>query len=141
MVITPLPSARRFEPYEFFFAGKVGMVAALEYAAAIGIGEIALRNAELATHLRNRLADVPGVSIHDKGVRKSSIVTFTVRGHHASDVRRTLRTRSINVSTSSQSSARLDFPQRNLDEVVRASVHYFNTTSEIDALADAVAGL
>lgn len=141
MTITPLPSARRFEPYEVFFAGKVGLAAALEYAAAIGINEIAARNTELSTRLRDGLEDLPGVTIHDKGSNKSAIVTFTVQGHDSLDLRRTLRKMSINVSTSSQTSARLDFPQRGLDKVVRASVHYYNTTTEIDALVDAIANL
>ncbi len=141
MVITPLPSARRFEPYEVFFAGKVGLAAALEYMAAIGIHEIAARNTELSTALRNRLQGLPNVTVHDKGNQKSAIVTFTVEGHHAADLRMRLRAISINVSTSSQTSARLDFPQRNLHKVVRASVHYYNTTNEIDTLVDAISNL
>ena len=141
MKITPLPSARRFEPYEVFFAGKVGLAAALEYAATIGIEEIAARNAVLSTRLRDGLGIVPGVTLRDKGVHKSAIVTFTVEGHHAGAVRRYLRDQGVNVSTSQQTSARLDFPERNLTEVVRASVHYYNTTDEIDALISAIAAL
>ncbi len=141
MTITPLPSARRFEPYEVFFAGKIGLAAALEYAAAIGIDEIAARNVGLSTRLRSRLEDLPDVTTHDKGNNKSAIVTFAVEGHDSSDLRRALRAMSINVSVSSQTSARLDFPQRHLDKVVRASIHYYNTTTEIDALVDAIANL
>ena len=69
------------------------------------------------------------------------IVTFTVDGHAATAVQRTLRTQTINVSIASRASARLDFPRRDLDEVVRASVHYFNTTDEVDALVAAVAAI
>lgn len=141
MTITPMPSARRFEPYEVFHAGKVGLAAALRYAATIGISEIAERNAVLSARLRDRLGDLPGVTVHDKGAIRSAIVTFTVDGHDPNDIRRHLRAMAINVSTSSQTSARLDFPQRGLDQVVRASVHYFNTVDEIDTLVHAVAGL
>lgn len=141
MTITPLPSARRFEPYEVFFAGKVGLAVALEYATAVGIEAIAARNTDLSARLRSGLSDLPGVSLHDKGIDKSAIVTFTVEDHNSADVQRLLRSKAINVSTSSQSSARLDFPERNLDRVVRASVHYYNTTDEIDALIGAIADL
>lgn len=141
MTITPLPSARRFEPYEVFFAGKVGLAAALEYAATVGIDEIAARNATLSRRLRSGLETVSGVTLRDKGIDKSAIVTFTVDGHDPATVRRSLRVRGINVSTTKQTSARLDFPERNLTEVIRPSVHYCNTTHEIDALVSAVAQL
>lgn len=138
MTIEPLDSARRFEPYEVFFAGKVGLAVALEYAASIGIDHIAARNAQLATRLRDGLSEIPGVEIRDKGISRSALVTFTVEGHDPAEVRSSLRRRSINVSTPSEGSARLDFPERHLHQVVRASVHYFNTPDEIDALVDAV---
>lgn len=141
MTITPFANARRFEPYEVFFAGKVGLAAALEYAATVGIEQIAARNAHLASRLRCGLGVLPGVTLRDKGTRLSSIVTFTVEGHDSTELRHTLRSMSINVSTSSSSCARLDFPRRGVDEVVRASVHYYNTDAEIDALVDAVASL
>lgn len=141
MAITPHPSARRFEPFEIFFAGKVGLAAAMNYTSSIGIGEIAMRNTELSAHLRNRLVEIAGVTNHDKGANKSAIVTFAVNGHDPTEIRDTLRTMSINVSVTSQASARLDFPQRNLDSVVRASAHYYNTTEEIDALVDAIVNL
>jgi selenocysteine lyase/cysteine desulfurase len=102
---------------------------------------IAARNTELAERLRRSLTELPGVTVQDKGIVLSAIVTFTVDGHDPAAIQRHLRRRSINVSTSSQSSARLDFPRRGLDQVVRASVHYFNTHAEIDALVAAVADL
>ncbi len=141
MTITPLPSARRFEPYEVFFAGKVGLATALHYASEIGVGAIAERNGVLASRLRNALAGIDGVSVRDQGVERAAIVTFTVAGHEPGDVQAMLRERRINVSITSQMSARLDFPNRGLDEVVRASVHYFNTTDEVDSLVEAIASL
>ena len=138
MTITPLPSARRFEPYEVFYAGKVGLAAALAYATSLGVEAIAHRNAALAARLRDGLASMPAVTLRDKGAQRSAIVTFTVDGLRSADIRDELRARAINVSTSVLASARLDFPERNLDEVVRASVHYFNTEAEVDALVDAI---
>jgi len=139
MSIIPLPTAKRFEPYEIFHAGKVGLAKAIDYAAEIGVDEIAERIAMLSTRLRSALDELAGVTVRDKGLHMSAIVTFTVDGHEPSELRRQLRGMSINVSTSTQNSARLDFPERNVDEVVRASVHYFNTEAEVDAFVDAVA--
>ncbi|MFW2383744.1 MAG: aminotransferase class V-fold PLP-dependent enzyme [Acidimicrobiales bacterium] len=138
MSITPLESARRFEPYEVFFAGKVGLAVALEYAASIGMDAVVARNRELSTRLRSGLSEVPGVTVQDKGVDRSAIVTFTVEGWNAREVQLSLRRQGINVSTSSEGSARLDFPDRGLHQIVRSSVHYFNTADEVDALVSAI---
>jgi len=141
MKITPLPHAGRFEPYEIFFAGKVGLAAALDYAASIGMEDVEARNLDLAAQLRNGLSAIPGVQVHDKGARRSALVTFTADGHEAGAIKTALRAKSINVSVSTATSARLDFPERGLSDVVRASVHYFNTTEEIDQVLEAVAAL
>jgi selenocysteine lyase/cysteine desulfurase len=49
-----------------------------------------------------------------------------------------LRANGIAVRTSERASARIDMEQRGLDELVRASVHYYNTESEIERLCEAV---
>ena len=43
-----------------------------------------------------------------------------------------VRAQAINVSTTSATSAQLDLPQRGLESVVRASVHYVTTDAELD---------
>ncbi|MFW2334347.1 aminotransferase class V-fold PLP-dependent enzyme [Ilumatobacter sp.] len=138
MTITPAATARRFEPYEVFFAGKVGLATAMRYAADIGVAEIAARNELLAGRLREALTAIDAVTVRDQGTERCAIVTFTVAGHAPRDIQTLLRGQRINVSIASQMSARLDFPDRGLDEVVRASVHYFNTIDEVDALVAAI---
>lgn len=141
MTITPHDSARRFEPFEVFFAGKVGLAAALEYARSIGIDEIAERNRKLSSRMRQSLSELPGVTVRDKGRELSALATFTIEGHDPSAVAELLRQQGINVSTSGLLSARLDFPERGIEQVVRASVHYYNTEEEVDELVAAVADL
>lgn len=141
MQLTPLPGARRFEPFELFYAGKAGLAVALDYVSSVGIEEIASRNQRLAGRLRGGLVSMPGVRVTDKGLRLSALVTFNVKGHDSLVIEGLLRERNINVSTSGPMSARLDFPERGIDNVVRASVHYFNTEEEIDAVLEAVGDL
>jgi selenocysteine lyase/cysteine desulfurase len=57
-----------------------------------------------------------------------------VAGRGAADVASALRRERVNVSVLPASWARLDFERRGLDEVVRASVHYYNTSEEIERL-------
>ena len=141
MRITPHEKASRFEPFETFFAGKVGLAVALRYASDIGMSCIQARNLMLAERLRSSLTSLPGVSVHDLGRVKSAIVTFDVEDCDANRVKTVLGTEGINVSTSTLNSARLDFPERGLTELVRASVHYYNTDDEVDRLVDVVSKL
>lgn len=59
-------------------------------------------------------------------------------GVSAPEVRQALLGKQINVSVSAAPSTRLDFERRDLTEVVRASVHYFNSEDEIQRLLAAV---
>ena len=85
-------------------------------------------------------ADTPGCEFTVRWF-ESAASSRSPEGHDPYDIQRTLRDHSINVSVTSQSSARLDFPERRLDRVVRASVHYYNTDADIGALIEAVANL
>jgi cysteine desulfurase / selenocysteine lyase len=44
----------------------------------------------------------------------------------------------VNVSVSLVDYARLDLVTRNLPDIVRASVHYYNTEAELDRLVDSL---
>ena len=79
--------------------------------------------------------------MRDIGSVKGAIVTFTVDGHEAGYVEAALRAQSINVSVTTPYSARFDAEERDLPNLVRASVHYFNTEDEVDRLVAAVASL
>jgi selenocysteine lyase/cysteine desulfurase len=92
----------------------------------------------LAERLRKRLTALDGVHVHDQGLRRCAIVTFTVDGVPARAVRRRLAESGVNTSVSVASSARLDLPRRGLSELVRASVHYYNTDDELDRLVNAL---
>jgi cysteine desulfurase / selenocysteine lyase len=131
--------ARRFENWETYYAGKVGLGVAIDYALEVGIEAIWERIQQLASSLRSRLADVPGVTVLDRGEVLAATVTFTVDGRSPTEVRDALRAQNINVSVMDADSARLDYDARGLSEAVRSSVHYYNDESELDRLVAAVA--
>lgn len=133
--------AKRFEVWESSPALRLGLGAACDYALDLGLEPIWDRVSLLAATLRAALAGIPGVTVHDKGPRRAGIVTFSVAGVDAEEVKGALASHRINVSTTSVFSARIDMEQRGLDEVVRSSVHYFNTEEELDQTVAVVAGL
>jgi cysteine desulfurase/selenocysteine lyase len=124
--------AQRFENWERNYAALLGMGAAIDYAMEWGLPHIWSRIHDLGEYLRSKLAQLPGVMITDKGKVRCGIVTFTVAGRTPGDIQKILREKNINISTSTVFSTRLDMEQRGLGELVRASLHYYNTRQEID---------
>ena len=130
--------AIRFENWECFFAGKLGLMEAAKYANNIGMKNIAARNQDLASQLRQSLAKIKGVHLTDLGIHKSAIVTFHKDGISADDIHAKLRAQNINVSVSPSSYARLDLGKRGLQSLVRASIHYYNTEAEIETFCRSI---
>jgi cysteine desulfurase / selenocysteine lyase len=135
------PDARRFENWESYYAGKIGLGVAVDYALGWGLAAICDRVTALAENLRRRLADLPKVAVHDLGARRSASVSFTKDGVPAPAIAEQLRRAGINTSVTSAESARFDFEARGLTEMVRASVHYYNTEDELDQLCTVVAAM
>ena len=133
--------ARRFENWETYYAGKIALGVAVDYALAWGLPAIRERVYLLAERLRERLAALPGITLRDKGAERCGIVTFTAAGCAAALIRQVLLSQAINVSVSSYAGTRLDMEARRLPGVVRASVHYYNSEEEIERFCAALAPL
>jgi len=130
------PDARRFENWESFVAGKIGLGVAIDYALSWGLDNIQARVVALAEQLRRQLSDIPGLQVRDLGVQRCGIVTFSVAGHEATVIQKQLAAHKINVSVSSPASTRLDAEMRHLPPLVRASVHYYNSEAEIERFCE-----
>jgi cysteine desulfurase / selenocysteine lyase len=135
-----IDGAKRFENWESYVAGRIGLTKAIEYALEIGLENIQNRVTGLSTVLRSSLAAIPGVTVRDPGEQQCAIVTFDKAGEAAADMVSRLRQQNINISFATGASARLDkrFTENGIN-FARASVHYFNTDNEIDRFCRAVA--
>jgi cysteine desulfurase / selenocysteine lyase len=130
--------ARRFECWEASYALRIGLGAAVGYALSWGLEAIEARVTALASSLREQLQATRGVHVHDQGQRRCGIVTFTVDGVPAVAVQRHLAARGVNTTVSLAGNALLDLPRRGLPDLVRASVHYYNTDAELGRLMAAL---
>ena len=126
------PDARRFENWETNYAAKIGLGVAVDYALSWGLDAIErTRHRPWPTASGSCWANVKGVRVHDQGQRRCGIVTFTIDGVPAPEVQQRLARHGVNVSVSLVDYARLDLPDRGLPDLVRASVHYYNTEDEL----------
>lgn len=137
--------ATRFETWEGHVAGKIGLGVAVDYALNLGLGAIFGRLQHLANTLRTALRTVDGVTVHDAGTTRCGITTFSAEPTMAAgEIQRRLRAHDVNVSVSTPPSTLLDATSRDLPDLVRASVHYYNTESDIDRfvteLSDVLSG-
>jgi selenocysteine lyase/cysteine desulfurase len=125
--------ATRFETWESNVAGRIGLGVAVDYALDLGMEAISARVRILAMRLRDGLAGLPGVSAHDQGAEQCGIVTFSAGGMAAAEIKNALRALAINVTVSTRQSTLIDMTARHLDQIVRASPHYYNTEDEVDS--------
>jgi cysteine desulfurase/selenocysteine lyase len=123
--------ARRFEVYERNRALTLGLGKAVEYALNIGVDRIWQRIQYLAGLMRQNLALINGITVHDMGDQQCGIVTFSVEGMDSALVKTKLAEKQINVSIGQAKSTLFYMNKNHLTSIVRASVHYYNTEEEI----------
>jgi cysteine desulfurase/selenocysteine lyase len=130
------PDSKRFENWEQYCAGKYALGVSIDYALSWGLDEIQRRIYSIADNFRQKLSQIDGIQSTDEGVEKCGIITFTSDQLDPVAIKQSLSEQRINVSTSKGSGNLVSFQGRGLKEVVRASVHYFNTDEEIDYFVD-----
>ena len=128
----------RFENWECYVAGKIGLAAAVDYATNLGVDHIRERIESLARRLHDRLQATSGIEVYERSSELSGLVTFTRQGCDATALSRWLHSGKMNSSVSKLANARLDLAATG-EDVNRASVHYFNTEDEVDRFVAAVA--
>ncbi|HTQ78822.1 MAG TPA: aminotransferase class V-fold PLP-dependent enzyme [Thermoanaerobaculia bacterium] len=130
-------TAKRFENWEFSYALVLGLGAAARYARAVRVERSGARAIELAAYLRRKLAELPGISLGDRGERLGAIVTAAVGGEISPrQIVETLRLSGINLHA-----IHAPAPGGGSRPLLRISPHYYNTREEVDAALAALAPL
>ena len=102
---------------------KIGLGVAVDYALTWALEAIQARVTGLARRLRETLSNLDGVQVHDQGIRKCGIVSFTIDGIPAATVRQHLHDHGVNVSVSLVDHARLDLPHRGLPTLAQQAAY------------------
>ena len=129
-------------PYKFEagtpnIAGGIGLGAALDYVNRIGLEEIGAYEQQLLEYGTDALSAIPGLRIIGTAREKAAVLSFVMEGIHPHDIGTVLDKQGIAVRTGHHCAQPvMDF--YNVPATTRASLAFYNTFGEIDAL---VAGL
>jgi cysteine desulfurase/selenocysteine lyase len=129
-------------PYKFeagtpHIAGAIGLGAALDYLADLGLDRIAAYEHELLVDATERVSSIPGVRLIGTAQEKAGILSFLVDGIHAHDVGTILDREGIAVRTGHHCAMPV-MTRFGIAATARASLGLYNTREDIDALADAL---
>lgn len=135
------PTAQMLETWEHSVASRIGLAVALDQALERGMGPTSVYLQALAAEMRTQLFAIPGVRVTDPAAASSAIVTFTVEGIEDRVVCDALKERNIFAISIPASHAQWDLGSRGVPSVVRASVHVYNSMSDVGALVAAVSDI
>jgi cysteine desulfurase / selenocysteine lyase len=129
-------------PYKFeagtpHIAGGIGLGAALDYVTHLGLDKIAAYEHELLAYGTEALSGIPGLRIIGEAHEKAAVLSFVIEGIHPHDIGTVLDRQGIAVRTGHHC-AQPVMDLFHIPATTRASLAFYNTAAEIDAL---VAGL
>jgi cysteine desulfurase/selenocysteine lyase len=129
----------KFEAGTPDIAGAVGLGAAIDYVQSIGLGNIAAHEEKLLRHATDRLRQIPGVTILGTASSKAAVLSFVVSDPPLSalDVGTRLDLEGIAVRTGHHCCQPV-MDRFGIAGTVRASFAMYNTTEDVDRLADAL---
>ncbi|MQG86959.1 MAG: cysteine desulfurase [SAR202 cluster bacterium] len=129
-------------PYKFEagtpnIAGGIGLGVALDYLVSLGMSNIAAYEKELLLYARQQLTGMSGLRIIGNSEQFGGVVSFVMESAHPHDIGTILDTEGVAIRTGHHCTQPL-MDRFDIPATARASVSFYNTKSDIDALIVAV---
>ena len=125
----------KFEAGTPHIAGAIGLGAAIDYLGLLGLPRIEAHEKALLQHGTRVLEAIPGLRLVGTAREKASVLSFVLDGIHATDAGAILDHQGIAVRVGHHCAqpvmARFGVPA-----TIRASLAFYNTTEELDRLAE-----
>ena len=128
----------KFEAGTPNIAGFIGLGAAVDYLAGIGMANIEAREQDLLAYATERLDETDGVRIFGRAREKAAVISFLVEGAHAHDLATLLDLEGVAVRSGHHCAHPL-MQHFGVPATCRASFAFYNTFEEIDAFIAAIA--
>jgi len=138
-VSTYAPAPERFEAGTPVISQAVGLAAACDYLAAVGLDAVQAHEKTLTARLLDGLRSLPGASVlgPDTTEMRGSAVSFVIDGVHPHDVGQSLDDLGIAVRVGHHCAAPV-CRRYGVPATARASSYLYNTEQEIDALLEGI---
>lgn len=127
----------KFEAGTPNYIGAIGLAEALEYINSVGRENIAAHEKNLLDYGTSALNSTGCVKIYGNAPEKSSILSFEIEGVHSYDAGMVLDKMGVAVRTGTHC-AQTVMQHYGITGTIRASLAMYNTTDELDILADAI---
>ena len=127
----------KFEAGTQNIAGSVGLGAAIDYVANLGMDNIAAYEQELLAYGTGRLSEIGPLRLIGTARHKGSVLSFVMENAHPHDVGTILDVEGIAVRTGHHCTQPL-MDRFGVPATVRASLAFYNTKEEIDALVKGI---
>ena len=129
-------------PYKFEagtpnIAGTLGLSAAIDYLNRLGFDRFAPYEHELLVYATEALAPIPGLRIIGTAKEKAAVISFVLDGLHPHDVGTVLDQEGIAVRTGHHCAQPL-MERFQVPATTRASLAFYNTFEEVDALVKGI---
>jgi cysteine desulfurase/selenocysteine lyase len=124
----------KFEAGTPNIAGAIGLGATVEYLQGLGMDRIAAYEHTLLEDGTRVLSEIPGLTLIGTAPTKAAVLSFTLDGVHPHDIGTILDQQGIAVRTGHHCTQPV-MDRFGIPATARASLAYYNTTDEIDALA------
>jgi len=129
-------------PYKFEagtpnIAGVVGLGAAIDYLAGIGMDKIAAYEHDLMGYALEKIAAIKGVRIVGSAKPKAAVISFVMEGVHPHDIGTILDGEGVAIRTGHHCCQPV-MDRLNIPATARASLAFYNNREDIDRLAAAI---
>lgn len=127
----------KFEAGTPNIAGGIVLGTAIDYLHSVGFENIQMQETALLDYGTKKLLEIEGLRIFGTAEAKTSVISFNLEGVHPYDVGAITDKMGIAVRTGHHCAQPI-MQYFNIPGTVRASFAFYNTTEEIDKLAEAV---
>ena len=127
----------KFEAGTPNIAGGIGLGAAIDYLNGIGLEHAAAYENDLLAYATGAIAGIPGVRLIGTAREKASVLSFVIEGIHPHDIGTILDQDGIAIRTGHHC-AQPVMDRFGVPATARASLAFYNTREEIDALVKGI---
>ncbi|MGH2780540.1 MAG: cysteine desulfurase [Thermoleophilaceae bacterium] len=129
----------KFEAGTSDVAGAIGLGAAIDYLAAIGMENVRRHERELTAYALERLPEVEGLTVYGppSADRRGGVVSFAIEGLHPHDIAELCDREAVCVRAGHHCAQPL-MRRLGVGATARASFHVYNAREEVDRLVEAL---